>query len=93
MMLAEAIEHCSEGCYVKVQGDISKYNGKFQITLKKMRLAADSEIDPTDFQPATKFDVEEMWAELRGYVAAFRNEDLKRLVFAFLDDEEIGAAL
>jgi 3'-5' exoribonuclease len=88
----DPIAHCSEGCYVKVQGDISKYQGKFQITLKKLRLAADSEIDPRDFQPATKFDVEEMWEELRGYVSAFRNEDLKRLVFSFLDDEQIGPA-
>jgi 3'-5' exoribonuclease len=86
------MEFCSEGCYVKVQGDISKYNGKFQITLKKMRLAADSEVDPTDFQPATKFDVEAMWAELRGYVSSFRNEDLKRLVFSFLDDPQVGPA-
>ena len=92
MMSRIRLRYCSEGCYVKVQGDISKYQGKFQITLKKMRLAADSEIDPTDFQPATKFDVEEMWTELRGYVLAFRNEDLRRLVFSFLDDAQIGPA-
>jgi 3'-5' exoribonuclease len=90
--VTEALASCSEGCYVKVQGDISKYQGKFQITLKKLRLAADSEIDPKDFQASTKFDVEEMWTELRGYVAAFRNGDLKRLVFSFLDDDGIGPA-
>jgi 3'-5' exoribonuclease len=90
--VGEALASCSEGCYVKVQGDVSKYQGKFQITLKKLRLAADSEIDPKDFQASTKFDVEEMWAELRGYVAAFKNKDLQRLVFAFLDDDQIGPA-
>src|ERR1700735_703679 len=56
--IAEALASCSEGCYVKVQGDISKYQGKFQITLKKLRMAAESEIDPTDYQPSTTFDVE-----------------------------------
>ncbi|HSY70127.1 MAG TPA: HD domain-containing protein [Edaphobacter sp.] len=90
--VGEALASCSEGCYVKVQGDVSKYQGKFQITLKKLRLAADSEIDPKDFQASTKFDVEEMWVELRGYVAAFKNKDLQRLVFAFLDDDQIGPA-
>jgi 3'-5' exoribonuclease len=90
--VAEALTSCSEGCYVKVQGDISKYQGRFQITLKKLRLAAESEIDAADYQASTKFDVEEMWAELRGYVKAFRNADLRRLVFAFLDDEQIGPA-
>ncbi len=89
---AEVIATCSEGCYVKAQGQISKYQGKFQITLSKLRSAANTEVDPTDFLPATQFDVEAMWAELRGYADGFANEDLKRLVFAFLDDEEIGPA-
>jgi 3'-5' exoribonuclease len=89
---ASAVATCDEGCYVKVQGQVSKYQGKFQITLTKMRLAAESEVETADFVPTTKFDIGEMWAELRGYVDAFSNAELKRLVFAFLDDEEIGAA-
>ena len=89
---ADAITSCGEGCYVKVQGQISRYQGKFQITLQKMRFAADSEIDVADYQPTSKFNVEEMWAELCGYVTAFSNTDLKRLVFAFLEDPEIAAA-
>ena len=90
--IADAAANCAEGSYVKVQGQVSKYQGKFQITLTKMRLAAANEVDPADYLPATRFDVEEMWAELRGYVSAFANADLKRLVFGFLDDEQIGAA-
>lgn len=89
---ASAAATCAEGCYVKAQGQISRYNGKFQITLSRMRLAADSEIDTSDFVPTTKFNIEEMWAELRGYVDEFANSDLRRLVFAFLDDPEIGQA-
>jgi len=87
---AEVAEHCAEGSYVKVQGQVSKYNGKYQITVSKMRSAAASEIDTADFVPTTKFDVAEMSAELRGYVAAFKSEPLRRLVLAFLDDPEIG---
>ncbi len=89
---ASAVATCDEGCYVKVQGQVSKYQGKFQITLTKMRLAAESEVEAADFVPTTKFDTGEMWAELRGYVDAFSNVELRRLVFAFLDDEEIGPA-
>ena len=89
---ASAMETCGEGCFVKVQGQISKYQNRFQITLARMRLAADAEVDVSDFVPATKYDVSEMWSELRGYVDGFSNEDLKRLVFAFLDDEQIGGA-
>jgi 3'-5' exoribonuclease len=89
---ASAITTCEEGCYVKVQGQISKYQGKFQITLTKLRLAAASEVDTADFVPTTRFDIEEMWTELRSYVDAFQNADLRRLVFAFLDDPAIGPA-
>jgi len=89
---ASAVATCDEGCYVKVQGQVAKYQGKWQITLTKMRLAAASEVETADFVPTTKFDVWEMWAELRGYVDEFSNGDLRRLVFAFLDDEAIGAA-
>src|SRR6195952_3941667 len=90
--VADAIEQCSEGCYVKVQGQVSRYQGKFQITLTKMRNAATSEIDPADYMPASQFDVDEMWSELHGYVDAFANADLKRLVLSFLDDPALSEA-
>jgi 3'-5' exoribonuclease len=94
--IASAVATCSAGCYVKVHGQVSKYpptsTGKWQITLTKMRLAAESEVEVADFVPTTQFDIVEMWAELRGYVDEFKNAELRRLVFAFLDDEEIGAA-
>jgi 3'-5' exoribonuclease len=89
---ATALESCAEGCYVKVQGQISKYQGKFQITLTKMRAAADSEVDAADFVPTTQFDVAAMMAELRGYVEAFANPYLRALVLRFLDDPSVGAA-
>ncbi len=89
---ADSIAACSEGCYVKVQGQIGRYQGKFQMDLKRFRFAADTEVDPADYLPVTQFNVDEMWAELRGYVLRFSNLDLQRLVFAFLDDPEIAEA-
>lgn len=89
---AESYSSCGEGCYVKVQGQISKYQGKWQITLTKMRNAAESEVETSDFQPVSEFSAEAMDAELRGFVGAFADDDLKRLVLAFLDDPEIGPA-
>lgn len=87
---ADVVNSCSEGCYVKVQGQVSKYQGKFQITLSKMRFAAESEIDPADFVPTTQYNIADMDLELRGYVARFQNRYLRALVLAFLDDPAIG---
>ncbi|MBS1820388.1 MAG: HD domain-containing protein [Acidobacteria bacterium] len=89
---ADAIAPCTEGCYVKAQGQISRYQNKFQMGLQKLRFAAETEVDPADYLPMTQFDIDEMWVELRGYVSAFKNADLQRLVFAFLDDPDIAAA-
>lgn len=89
---ADSIAACSEGCYVKVQGQIGRYQGKFQMDLKRFRFAADTEVDPVDYLPVTQFNIDEMWAELRDYVSRFSNLDLRRLVFAFLDDPEIAEA-
>jgi 3'-5' exoribonuclease len=89
---ADVVQTCSAGCYVKVQGQVSKYQGKYQITLTKMRLAAASEIDTADFIPTTQYDIPSMAAELRSYVDAFSNPHLRRLVFAFLDDPTLGPA-
>jgi len=79
------------GGYVKVRGGISSYQGRYQITVQKMRPAAESEIDAADYLPTTTRDVVEMWAELRGFVDGFKNAELKRLVLAFLDDPKIAA--
>jgi 3'-5' exoribonuclease len=89
---ADVLSGCTAGCYVKVRGLISNYQGKFQITLQKMRNAAESEVEAGDFLAVTTKDIDAMWAELRGHVAGFTNKDMKRLVLAFLDDEEIAAA-
>ncbi len=89
---ADVLSGCSEGCYVKAQGQISRYGGKFQITLTRLRSAAEAEIEPADFVPTTRFDVSVMDAELRGYIAAMQNTWLQRLLLSFLDDSEIGPA-
>jgi len=90
--IAEALATCTNGCYVKVQGVVSQYQGRYQITLQKMRVAAENEVDDADFQPTTQYDIEALWEELRGFVTSFTNADLKRLVNAFLDDPELGPA-
>lgn len=89
---AEAFATCSSGCFVKAMGRVERYQGRFQFVLQKMRSAGESEVDITDFQPATQYDVEALWAELQAFVDGFRNIWLQQLVRAFLLDPELGPA-
>jgi 3'-5' exoribonuclease len=81
------------GDCVKVEGEINRYNGRFQLVVRKLRKTAEGEHDPADFLPATTRNVEEMWAELRGVVASFADANLRALVDSFLDDPVIAREL
>ena len=89
---ADVLDTCSAGCYVKVQGRVERYNGRFQLSLQRMRNAAESEVDAADFQAVTQYNVDDLWQELNGYVDDFRNHHLQALVRAFLNDPDLGPA-
>jgi 3'-5' exoribonuclease len=81
------------GDVVKLRGQVSRYQDKLQLTLDKIRRADPTEYELGDFVPKTSRDIEELWAELNGYVASFTNPHLQSLLRAFLDDPEISEAL
>src|SRR6202167_3054535 len=56
--------------FVKVQGRVENYRNKLQLAVEKMRRAEESEVDPADFFPHTKEDVEKMYGELLEIVAS-----------------------
>jgi 3'-5' exoribonuclease len=90
--IAEA-QPFESGDVVKARGQISRYQDRLQLTLDKIRRANPEEYDLGDFVPRTSRDVEELWAELNGYVSSFTNPHLQALLRAFLDDPQISSAL
>ncbi len=78
--------------FVKVKGVIHKYNGRWQLTIHKMRKLGESEIDYSDYLPKTSKDVDQLWSKLCDYVAGFENPWLKALLNEFISDETIVAA-
>jgi 3'-5' exoribonuclease len=90
--VAEALYTFEQNDFVKVKGLINKYNGRFQLTIHKLRKLEESEIDFAEYLPKTTKDVEQLWHTLGEFVASFRNPYLKGLVEAFMADPEIAAA-
>ncbi len=90
--IAEAGEF-EPGDVVKVRGQVCRYNEKLQIKVDKIREALPNEYELGDFVPQTERNIDEMWAELQGWVASFRDPDLKALLEAFLQDAELMQAL
>ncbi|MDE3165391.1 MAG: HD domain-containing protein [Acidobacteriota bacterium] len=88
--VAEVLDSFDRDDFVQVKGLIQVYHNKPQMTIHKLRLMDESEIDYADYFPASKRDPEEMWRELRGIVAGIGNADLKGLLEAMLDDPDIA---
>ena len=89
---AEAGEFAA-GDIVKLRGQVCRYQEKLQINVERIRKANAGEFDLGDFVPKTEHNVEELWAELNGYVESFTDAPLKALLRSFLDDAEIASAL
>ena len=90
--VADAIDAFEQDDFVKVKGVIHKYNGRWQLTMHKVRRLGEQEIDYSDYIPKTTKDIEQLWRTLVEYVDSFENPWLKALVREFMSDEAIATA-
>jgi 3'-5' exoribonuclease len=78
---------------VQVRARVKLYNGEKELTLEQVIPAAEREYDLADFLPHTKFDVEQLYSELRAAIAGMKNPWLKRLLTNVVDDPSIAPRL
>jgi 3'-5' exoribonuclease len=78
---------------VVIRGRVKLYNGQKEVTLEQIIPAEEREYELADFLAHTKFDVEQLYAELRASIAAMSNPFLQRLLQSIVDDSAIAAKL
>lgn len=78
--------------FIKVRGLINKFNGRFQLTVHKLRSMQEAEIDFDDYLPRTTKNIDELWQILGQFVDSFQNPHLRSLVNAFITDPQIERA-
>lgn len=66
--------------YIEVYGEITSFQGALQVNVKRIRKCQDGEYNPADYLPVSKFDIEEMYAELLKFISQIENLYLKRLL-------------
>lgn len=74
--------------YIEVYGEITSFQGALQVNVKRIRKCSDGEYAPADYLPVSKFDIEEMYKELLGYVNQIQNTYLKQLLQEFFIKDE-----
>lgn len=71
----------------KVRGVISEFNGTPQLRIDRIRAKWDSDVvDMADIIPSADYSGEFMMLSVREKVSAFKNDDLRNLVIAVLDE-------
>jgi len=76
----------ASGNFVQIQGTVSEYKGMLQLVVKNMTTIPSDSINPSDFLPATRRDIDKMFLRLLKITASMETEHLKKLFEAFFND-------
>ena len=80
--------------YVDVVGDISLFAGSLQASIKRARIADETEYNVSDYMPCSRYAIEDMFKALNSYINSIENPYLKKLVDMFFkEDSEFIAKL
>jgi len=90
--VSEALNIFEQDDFVKIRGLINKFNGRFQLTVHKLRSMEEEEVDFDDYLPRTSKDIPALWNKLGEFVASFCDPHLKALIQTFMADPEIERA-
>lgn len=74
--------------YIEVYGEITSFQGALQVNVKRIRKCGEEEYNPADYLPVSKYDIEEMYQELSGYITRTENPYLKQLLQEFFVKDE-----
>lgn len=74
--------------YVAVTGQITSFNGALQLKIDRIRRADDSEYIMSDYIPCSRFNVDEMYSELIGFVDSIGNPYISALLKRFFVEDK-----
>lgn len=75
--------------FIMTDGMVTSFQGSRQVNVTRIRKAQEGEYDPAEYIPASKYDREAMYKELKEMVATIGEPHLKKLAEKyFVDDAE-----
>ena len=85
--LSGGIDHFEPLNYIKIDGDVTSYQGALQLNVRRVRLASEGEYVPSDYLPVSDKDIETMYSELLAFVKSLKNEKLRTLAERFFVED------
>jgi 3'-5' exoribonuclease len=78
---------------IRVRARVKIYNTQKELTIEQIVCLRDGEYELGDYLAHTKYDLGELWAQMRAAVAGMKNPWLQKLLNSFLDDPETAAKM
>lgn len=88
--VAEVMETFDRDDFLRVRGLLQIFQNRLQLTVHKLQRQSEHSVDLTDFFPASKRVPDAMMDDLLTTVRGMRNEHLRGLLLAVLEDQEIA---
>lgn len=86
--LNNAIGHFESMDYIRVEGQITVFQGANQLNIRRVRKAEEGEYIPADYMPCTDKDVKVMYQELMAMIKQTKNQYLRKLAeMIFVEDK------
>lgn len=89
---ADVMDTFSRDTFVRVKGQMQVFQNRPQLTVHNLHPVTDAEVDVTDYLPVSQRDREEMFRELRSWIASMTDPHLKPLLEAIFANEETALA-
>ncbi len=89
--LNNGIDNFDQMDYVRVDGNVTSFQGSLQLNVRRLRRAKEGEYAPENYIPCSKKNIDEMYKELTNFVNKTQNIYLRQLLVAFFGDREFAA--
>lgn len=81
--LSSGIDHFEALQYIRVEGEVQRYQNALQLNIRRVRLAREGEYEPGDYVPVSPYSIPEMFDKLLAYIRSIGTPYLRSLLEAF----------
>lgn len=81
-----------KGDVIEIRSRATSYRNVTQLSISQIAKVEDSHINPADYSPASKSDIDKMFEDLMKFVEEIKTPPLRELMNAIFNDKEISHA-
>lgn len=80
-----------KGDVIHIQSRAASFKNSLQLSIVGVKKIERQHIDPADYSPISRSDIQEMFSELTRFIGRVENPHLKGLLLAFFEDEQTAS--